>query len=145
MTKSINSKEFYRLVAKEAGSNSPDMARRYCEAMVNILSDELRLTGKCTVMNFGTFRTKMVGGYDKSIPTPHGNTVKYIEPREGIKFTPSDKFKDAVNGKGVSNSYKKRKQSGKLTRKDRELLDLLGKEAEKNVPIIIRKIAETKK
>lgn len=98
--KMITQKELYRLVAKKAKGFSEAVARRYIEALMEVILEELVISGKVRIPNFGLFSAKVVGGYEKRTPNYPGSleiTTIYMEPRWTIKFKPAEKIKTDLN------------------------------------------------
>lgn len=96
--KPITKIELYRLVGLKAGTNSEVSARLYIDALIKVLADELMLCGKVNVPNLGMFTAKWTEG--KKLPFPDGyKTTLFVPPYIVIRFKPSQKIKDVVNGK----------------------------------------------
>ena len=112
--------ELYRLVARELDCTAIT-ARRYVDAIVEVIAKEVYLSGCCRVPNLGIFDAKEIKESIQKQVTPEGDIVEYTVP-EHIKpiFTPCDTFVNDCNMKGVTKQYRKRAKKKQLTVRDLE-------------------------
>ena len=110
--KEITKQELYRLVAKKAKSYSSTMAEVYINALIEVIADELILTGKINVRNLGIFETVESGGYDKHMPSPFSDELqeKYIAPHFRVKFRCAKNFTDSINNKKILSATLRQQQ-----------------------------------
>ena len=111
--------ELYRLVARELDCTA-QTARRYVDAIVEVIAKEVYLSGCCRVPNLGIFDAKHID--EKIQKQVHDGEVReYIMP-EHVKpvFTPCDTFINDCNMKGVTKMYRKRSKNKQLTVRDLE-------------------------
>lgn len=137
--------DFIRMVAQKS-KRSPETVEKVLNAILDVLFEELRMHGRLRIKNFGLFETRKTGGYEKEFKMPNGNILnRWVDVREKISFSASDKMYDNINGRGLSHEYLKRKREGKLTAQDLELEELFTKNAEYNADIELNKIIQSKK
>lgn len=112
--------ELYRLVARELDCTA-QTARRYVDAIVEVIAKEVYLSGCCRVPNLGVFDAKQIKEYVQKQVTPEGDIKEYLVP-EHIKpvFTACDTFVNDCNMKGVTKKYRKRAKNKQLTVRDLE-------------------------
>lgn len=111
--------ELYRLVARELDCTA-QTARRYVDAIVEVIAKEVYLSGCCRVPNLGIFDAKHID--EKIQKQVHdGELYEFVMP-EHVKpvFTPCDNFINDCNMKGVTKKYRKRAKNKQLTVRDLE-------------------------
>lgn len=111
--------ELYRLVARELDCTA-QTARRYVDAIVEVIAKEVYLSGCCRVPNLGIFDAKHID--EKIQKQVHdGELYEFVMP-EHVKpvFTPCDTFINDCNMKGVTKKYRKRAKNKQLTVRDLE-------------------------
>ena len=109
--------ELYRLVARELDCTA-QTARKYVDAIVEVIAKEVYLSGTCRVPNLGIFDAQHID--EKIQKQVHdGEILEYIMP-EHVKpiFTPCDTFINDCNMKGVTKKYRKRAKNKQLTVRD---------------------------
>lgn len=109
--------ELYRLVARELDCTA-QTARKYVDAIVEVIAKEVYLSGTCRVPNLGIFDAQHIA--EKIQKQVHdGEVVEYIMP-EHVKpiFTPCDTFINDCNMKGVTKMYRRRAKNKQLTVRD---------------------------
>lgn len=98
------------LVKKEKKNSTPELAKLYYMALIEIISDELKRNGKFTLINIGTFETRMFGGFHRN--TYNVNTKKQsmelVPERIVVKFSPADFIKAYLNNREISLGTKKK-------------------------------------
>lgn len=111
--------ELYRLVARELDCTA-QTARRYVDAIVEVVAKEVYLSGCCRVPNLGVFDAKHID--EKIQKQVHDGEVREFVMPEHIKpiFTPCDTFINDCNMKGVTKLYRKRSKKKQLTVRDLE-------------------------
>lgn len=112
--------ELYRLVARELDCTA-QTARRYVDAIVEVIAKEVYLSGCCRVPNLGIFDAKEIKESIQKQVTPAGDIVEYTVP-EHVKpiFTACDTFVNDCNMRGVTKLYRKRAKKKQLTVRDLE-------------------------
>lgn len=111
--------ELYRLVARELDCTA-QTARKYVDAIVEVIAKEVYLSGTCRVPNLGIFDAQHIE--ERLQRQVHdGHLFEYMMP-EHIKpiFTPCDTFINDCNMKGVTKLYRKRAKKKQLTARDLE-------------------------
>lgn len=97
----IRLNDLLNLVANEVGGHSnPNIARKYLEALERVILKELKLNKRINLYEFGTFEVFRIGGYDKKmgdLSSGYGTIIKYIQPKDKLKFTPSKKIEKIIN------------------------------------------------
>ena len=109
--------ELYRLVARELDCTA-QTARKYVDAIVEVIAKEVYLSGTCRVPNLGIFDAQHID--EKIQKQVHdGEVFEYIMP-EHVKpiFTPCDTFINDCNMKGVTKLYRRRAKNKQLTVRD---------------------------
>ena len=109
--------ELYRLVARELDCTA-QTARKYVDAIVEVIAKEVYLSGTCRIPNLGIFDAQHID--EKIQKQVHdGEIHEYIMP-EHVKpiFTPCDTFINDCNMKGVTKQYRKRAKNKQLTVRD---------------------------
>ena len=109
--------ELYRLVARELDCTA-QTARKYVDAIVEVIAKEVYLSGTCRVPNLGIFDAQHID--EKIQKQVHdGEVFEYIMP-EHVKpiFTPCDAFINDCNMKGVTKLYRRRAKNKQLTVRD---------------------------
>ena len=109
--------ELYRLVARELDCTA-QTARKYVDAIVEVIAKEVYLSGTCRIPNLGIFDAQHID--EKIQKQVHdGEFREYIMP-EHVKpiFTPCDTFINDCNMKGVTKKYRKRAKNKQLTVRD---------------------------
>ena len=109
--------ELYRLVARELDCTA-QTARKYVDAIVEVIAKEVYLSGTCRVPNLGIFDAQHID--EKIQKQVHdGEVFEYIMP-EHVKpiFTPCDTFINDCNMKGVTKMYRRRAKNKQLTVRD---------------------------
>ena len=109
--------ELYRLVARELDCTA-QTARKYVDAIVEVIAKEVYLSGTCRVPNLGTFDAQHID--EKIQKQVHdGKLFEYRMP-EHVKpiFTPCDTFINDCNMKGVTKLYRRRAKNKQLTVRD---------------------------
>lgn len=125
ISKAVKPTELNRLIAKEMGSDNPDLAQKWINAIIKVIADELVMAGKVQIRNLGTFTTVEAGGKDKDVYN-NGIVVRtYIEPHYNIKFRCSNTIKDVVNGRRLIGAttieqrhYEKRRKEYEKSREE---------------------------
>lgn len=118
---------FYILVAQKIGRNcKPETARKYGEAIQEVIYEQLALNNECYWYGFGNF-TKTISkssgryiiGYDYKTKQ-YGRTY-YVEPKYILNFNPLKRVMDALNQEQEKypKFIKKRKYSPRNYRKVR--------------------------
>ena len=105
--------ELYRLVARELDCTA-QTARKYVDAIVEVIAKEVYLSGTCRVPNLGIFDAQHID--EKIQKQVHdGEVFEYIMP-EHVKpiFTPCDTFINDCNMKGVTKLYRRRAKNKQL-------------------------------
>lgn len=111
--------ELYRLVARELDCTA-QTARRYVDAIVEVIAKEVYLSGCCRVPNLGVFDAKHIE--ERIQKQVHdGELFEFVMP-EHVKpvFTPCDTFINDCNMKGVTKQYRRRSKKKQLTVRDLE-------------------------
>ena len=111
--------ELYRLVARELDCTA-QTARKYVDAIVEVIAKEVYLSGTCRVPNLGVFDAKHIE--ERIQKQVHdGELYEFVMP-EHVKpvFTPCDNFINDCNMKGVTKKYRKRAKNKQLTVRDLE-------------------------
>lgn len=111
--------ELYRLVARELDC-TVITAKKYVDAIVEVIAKEVYLSGCCRVPNLGIFDAKHID--EKIQKQVHdGELYEFVMP-EHVKpvFTPCDTFINDCNMKGVTKKYRKRAKNKQLTVRDLE-------------------------
>ena len=106
--------ELYRLVARELDCTA-QTARKYVDAIVEVIAKEVYLSGTCRIPNLGIFDAQHID--EKIQKQVHDGEIReYIMP-EHVKpiFTPCDTFINDCNMKGVTKKYRKRAKNKQLT------------------------------
>lgn len=95
----IKYNDLLNLIANEVGGNTtPNLVRKYLNAIVKVILKELKLNGRINIMNFGIFDVSEVGGYDTRMGNFDGGTsIKYVHKKLKLNFKPSKTIKDAIN------------------------------------------------
>ena len=109
--------ELYRLVARELDCTA-QTARKYVDAIVEVIAKEVYLSGTCRVPNLGIFDAQHID--EKIQKQVHdGKLFEYRMP-EHVKpiFTPCDTFINDCNMKGVTKLYRRRAKNKQLTVRD---------------------------
>ena len=109
--------ELYRLVARELDCTA-QTARKYVDAIVEVIAKEVYLSGTCRVPNLGIFDAQHID--EKIQKQVHdGKLFEYRMP-EHVKpiFTPCDTFINDCNMKGVTKMYRRRAKNKQLTVRD---------------------------
>lgn len=109
--------ELYRLVARELDCTA-QTARKYVDAIVEVIAKEVYLSGTCRVPNLGIFDAQHID--EKIQKQVHdGELFEYMMP-EHVKpiFTPCDTFINDCNMKGVTKMYRRRAKNKQLTVRD---------------------------
>ena len=109
--------ELSRLVARELDCTA-QTARKYVDAIVEVIAKEVYLSGTCRVPNLGTFDAQHID--EKIQKQVHdGELFEYRMP-EHVKpiFTPCDTFSNDCNMKGVTKLYRRRAKNKQLTVRD---------------------------
>ena len=109
--------ELYRLVARELDCTA-QTARKYVDAIVEVIAKEVYLSGTCRVPNLGTFDAQHID--EKIQKQVHdGKLFEYRMP-EHVKpiSTPCDTFINDCNMKGVTKLYRRRAKNKQLTVRD---------------------------
>lgn len=111
--------DLLNLIAKEVrGNSTPDMARKYLEAIIRVIMAELKLNGRIYFNKFGAFETFETGGGDKRMGNPEGGTViRYIHPKTKIRFKPSSVIEKCINEYNFEVQPKKHKGRTKIQEK----------------------------
>ena len=113
--------ELYRLVARELDCTA-QTARKYVDAIVEVIAKEVYLRGTCRVPNLGIFDAQHID--EKIQKQVHdGEVFEYIMP-EHVKpiFTPCDTFINDCNMKGVTKLYRRRAKNKQLTVRDLQMI-----------------------
>lgn len=111
--------ELYRLVARELDCTA-QTARKYVDAIVEVIAKEVYLSGTCRVPNLGIFDAQHID--EKIQKQVHdGQVYEFVMP-EHVKpiFTPCDTFINDCNMKGVTKMYRRRAKKKQLTVRDLE-------------------------
>ena len=109
--------ELYRLVARELDCTA-QTARKYVDAIVEVIAKEVYLSGTCRVPNLGVFDAKHIE--ERIQKQVHdGELYEFVMP-EHVKpvFTPCDNFINDCNMKGVTKLYRRRAKNKQLTVRD---------------------------
>lgn len=99
--------EVFRLIAKKMLTENIQLTKRWLGAIVEVIADELILSGIISVEHLGTFYLCETGGYYRSVTENGITTRRYIEPQYTIKYNPSRVLKEVVNGKRILGATKK--------------------------------------
>lgn len=112
--------ELYRLVARELDCTA-NTARKYVDAIVEVIAKEVYLSGCCRVPNLGIFDAKEIKESKQRHKDENGDIVEFTVP-EHIRptFTPCDAFINDCNLRGVTKEYRKRAKKKVLTKRDLE-------------------------
>lgn len=119
MSSRMSDIELYRLVARELDCTA-QTARRYVDAIVEVIAKEVYLSGCCRVPNLGVFDAKHIE--ERIQKQVHdGELFEFVMP-EHVKpvFTPCDTFINDCNMKGVTKQYRRRAKKKQLTVRDLE-------------------------
>ena len=109
--------ELYRLVARELDCTA-QTARKYVDAIVEVIAKEVYLSGTCRVPNLGIFDAQHIE--ERIQKQVHDGEVYEFTMPEHVKpiFTPCDTFINDCNMKGVTKLYRRRAKKKQLTVKD---------------------------
>lgn len=144
-TEPLSPKKFIYLWAREAGLNEKTIERAY-KGLIKVIASELARFGTLTLVNFGRFYTKQLGGRTRMVPAKGGGMEpKYIESYLKPAFTPSEGLINMTNGRGVTKGFKKRERKNALTATDKEALLIKTRDAEFNIDKILQQTRETGK
>lgn len=112
--------EFYRLLARELDCTAKT-AKKYANAMVEVIAKEVYLSGHCQVPYLGSFDAKEIPEKVQRHKDEDGNVVQYTIPEHIMPiFTATDNFINDCNLRGVTREYRKRVKRKMLTKHDLE-------------------------
>lgn len=116
----LTEKEFFKLVARFVdGTPNEKTIKKYWEAIMEAITRQVFLQGKCRIPRLGTITTKTVGESYQVHKDKNGETTTYVVPERDIPiFTPDDDFINDINMKGVTKKYRKRSKKGTLSMRD---------------------------
>lgn len=110
--------QFIGLVCKYAGANTPVIASKWLDAIIEVIIREVYSTGRCRVPYLGTFNRKVVSAYVKAADINGRETLTRVPEKYSAYFTPSPDFIDDINMRGLSKKYRERAEKGRFTRRD---------------------------
>lgn len=116
----LSPKEYYLQVAKWVDVKKESTAKKWCNAVVEVIIQECFFKHTCRVPLLGVFDLELQKELTQT-QTKDGITQTYVVPEHYlIKFTPCDSFINDVNGKGVTKLYRNRVKKEKITKRDVE-------------------------
>lgn len=111
---------FYRLLARELDCTTKT-AKKYLDAIVEVIAKEVYLSGTCQIPYLGTFDAKQIPESTQRHKEENGDLVVYTIPEHIMPiFTATDNFINDCNLRGVTKEYRKRVRRKVLTRRDLE-------------------------
>lgn len=100
---------------------SPATAKKYREAIVEVVIRQMYFNGKCRFPYLGNFYVKEIEGYTQKQKNKNGGYSYFDVPAHNKPcFEPADSFVNDINMGGVTKAYRKRLKRNKLTKADIE-------------------------
>lgn len=125
MPRKLTHSEFYKLIADKTNI-APERAKFLWQDIVDVIVNEVLLYGTISIPYLGTIKSFIRGG--KVMRVPAGSTPEtrgkvkemYVEPYNQYSFKFVESFTDAVNGRGITMSQKRRQREAfrKLQREE---------------------------
>lgn len=118
---------FLNLIAEKAGTGATaESARRYYDAIYDVILEELKINGEITLYQFGTFSLEERGGYDARLGDFEngGTVIRYIKPKKVVRFKPTGMLDTAINNnafKRCFRNYKKKTRTKQIKKEEREI------------------------
>lgn len=125
MPRKLTHSEFYKLIADKTNVD-PERAKFLWQDIIDVIVNEVLLYGTISIPYLGTIKSCVRGGKVMRVPagsTPEtkGKTKEvYVEPFNQYSFKYVESFLDAVNGRGMTMSQKRRQREAfrKLQREE---------------------------
>lgn len=115
MLRKLTHSEFYKLVSEKINV-TPERAKFLWQDIIDVIVNEVLLYGTVSIPYLGTVNSTVMGGKVCHVPAGPGEENKgkvkeiYLEPYNRYTFRLTDSFVDAVNGREMTMSQKRRQR-----------------------------------